>query len=50
MLHKLQLIVMYMYGGPLENRQHLYLYGRVTSLWDEYLINPSFEARILKTW
>ena len=29
MLYKLQLIVTYMYGGPLENIRHLYLYGKV---------------------
>ena len=31
-LHKLQLIVMYMYGGPLQSIQHLYLYGSVIML------------------
>ena len=30
MLHKLQLVVMYMYEGPLEIIQHLYSYGSVT--------------------
>jgi hypothetical protein len=27
------LVVMYMYGGPLENKQHLRLYGKVTRLY-----------------
>ena len=33
MLHKLYLVVMYMYEGPLENTQHLYLYGSVIRLY-----------------
>jgi hypothetical protein len=33
MLHKLQLVVMYMYEGPLENVQHLYLYDNVVVLY-----------------
>ena len=33
MLHKLYLVVMDMYGGPLENIQHVYLYGSVTRLY-----------------
>ena len=32
MLHKLKLVFMYMYGGPLKYVQHLYLYGSVTRL------------------
>ena len=33
MLHKLKLVVMYMYEGPLEYIQHLYLYGSVIGLY-----------------
>ena len=33
MLHKLWLIGMHMYGEPIENIQHLYIYGRVTRLY-----------------
>lgn len=33
MIHKLKLVVMYMYEGLLENTQHLYLYGSVTILY-----------------
>ena len=29
---------MYMYGKPLENIKHLYLYGRVTRLYALYII------------
>ena len=30
MLHKLSLVIMYMYDGHLKNIQHLYLYGKAT--------------------
>ena len=33
MLQKLNLVVMYMYEGPLENIQHLNLYGSVTKIY-----------------
>lgn len=33
LLHKLKLVVMCMYEGPLENISHLYLYVGVTRLY-----------------
>ena len=38
MLHKLWFIVVYMYGGHLENIQHLCLYGRV-AYWSSFIWN-----------